>query len=243
MRDRVYADSGDQPLEPFAFTDEVAKVFPDMLARSVPGYATTLRLIRLIADEVVTPDSRLYDLGCSLGTATLEIQEQIGNRAEMIAVDNSPAMIRRLEDSLEGTGKRITASCADIQDTPIQDASLTLLNFTLQFIPLADRPGLLNRIGEGTRPGGALVLSEKVCFEDPHTQQRMTRLYESFKKANGYSELEISRKRTALENVLIPETIQTHLNRLRDAGFDQCEVWFQCFQFVSILARKSTTDD
>ncbi len=240
MRDRVYADNGEQPPEPFAFTDEVAKVFPDMLARSVPGYATTLRLIRLIAEEVVPPGSRVYDLGCSLGTASLEIADQIGDRATIVAVDSSEPMIRRLNASLK-PGSPIESHCADIRDIPIKQASLTLLNFTLQFIPLESRPDLLKRICDGTVPGGALVLSEKLSFADEGTQDRMTFLYESFKKANGYSELEISRKRAALEHVLIPETLDTHLTRLSEAGFDHCEVWFQCFQFVSILARTSSS--
>jgi len=238
MRDRVYAAMEGQSVEPFTFNDEVADVFPDMLARSVPGYATTLRLIRLIAEEVVTPDSSFYDLGCSLGTATLEIHDHIGDRARMIAVDNSPAMIRRLEETLRERDSQIEPVCADVRDIPIENASLTVLNFTLQFIPVEHRPALLRRIGDGTRPGGALVLSEKIRFEDPDTQAHMTELYESFKRANGYSELEISRKRAALENVLIPETLDVHLSRLHAAGFTHCHVWFQCFQFVSILARK-----
>jgi tRNA (cmo5U34)-methyltransferase len=241
MRDHIYADSDGRSPEPFTFNEEVADVFPDMLARSVPGYAATLRLIRIIADQVVTPGSRIYDLGCSLGAASLEIVQQIGDRAEIIAVDNSPAMIDRLQSRLE-SGSPIEPVCANLQDTEIRNASLTLLNFTLQFVPLADREQVLKRIAGGTRPGGALVLSEKIAFADPKEQAGMTALHEAFKRANGYSDLEISRKRTALEHVLLAETAECHLRRLRDAGFTECTVWFQCFNFISILARKTSTD-
>jgi tRNA (cmo5U34)-methyltransferase len=120
----------------------------------------------------------------------------------------------------------------------IHDASLTLLNFTLQFLPIQDRLPLLTKIAEGTLPGGVLVLSEKIRFEDADTQAEMTALHEAFKKANGYSNLEISRKRTALENVLIPETLEAHRERLREAGFQSSEVWFQCFNFVSLIGRR-----
>ena len=235
MQDRVYAEGPDLPA-PFVFNDEVAEVFPDMLARSIPGYATTLRLIRTIADRVVSPGTRVYDLGCSLGTASLEIVDQIGDRADIISVDNSEAMVRRLSDAAPSS---IQPILSDIRDVDIHDASLTLLNFTLQFLPVEDRLPLLTKIANGTRPGGMLVLSEKIRFEDESTQKEMTALHEAFKKANGYSDMEISRKRTALENVLIPETLHVHKERLAAAGFQSSEVWFQCFNFVSLFAVKT----
>jgi tRNA (cmo5U34)-methyltransferase len=236
MRDQVYAGATDSAA-PFEFTEEVAAVFPDMIARSVPGYAATLKLIRSIADRTVTPGSRIYDLGCSLGSASLQIVDQIGDRAEIIAVDNSDAMIQHLTAALSDQHiSQIHPLLGDIRDTEITDAKLTLLNFTLQFIPIADRLPLLTKIAAGTQPGGVLVLSEKIQFDDPAVQQELTALHEAFKKANGYSELEISRKRTALENVLIPETLATHRERLHAAGFTRSQVWFQCFNFASLLA-------
>ena len=90
----------------------------------------------------------------------------------------------------------------------------------------------------GMLPGGALILSEKVAFSEKSKQDFFTNLHHTFKSANGYSDLEISQKRTALENVLIPETISAHRERLYTAGFHKIEVWFQCFNFVSIIAIK-----
>ena len=87
-------------------------------------------------------------------------------------------------------------------------------------------------------PGGALVLSEKIAFEDNKEAKLNEDLHLAFKKANGYSELEIAQKRSAIENVLIPETLATHLDRLKQAGFSQAQVWFQCMNFVSIIAIK-----
>jgi len=54
----------------------------------------------------------------------------------------------------------------------------------------------------------------------------------------GYSKLEISQKRAALENVLLPETLEAHRSRLDTIGFDAVDVWFQCFNFASMVAFK-----
>jgi tRNA (cmo5U34)-methyltransferase len=128
--------------------------------------------------------------------------------------------------------------CEDVLDTDIRDASVTTLNFTLQFVPLADRADLLARIAQATRPGGALILSEKLRFDDDTDQEIQTRLHHEFKRANGYSDLEISQKRSAIEHVMIPETLDAHRQRLLNVGFERALVWYQCFNFVSILAIK-----
>jgi len=128
--------------------------------------------------------------------------------------------------------------CANIQDVVIEDASIVILNFTLQFIPIAERPALLRRIAEGLRSGGVLILSEKICFDDELENQRQISLHEGFKRSQGYSDVEISQKRQALEQVLLPETLQTHHQRLKTSGFASSQTWFQCFNFTSILAFK-----
>ena len=115
---------------------------------------------------------------------------------------------------------------------------MVLLNYTLQFIPVQDRTPLLRKIYQGMQPGGVLMLSEKICFPDPSQQQLNTELHHAFKRSHGYSELEISQKRAALEQVLLPEAIDTHLQRLREVGFASAQVWFQCFNFASFIALK-----
>jgi tRNA (cmo5U34)-methyltransferase len=126
--------------------------------------------------------------------------------------------------------------CEDVRTTTIEQASLVTMNFTLQFLPLVEREPLLRRIAEGTVAGGALMLSEKVCFENSEKQQQLESLHHAFKRANGYSELEISQKRSALEAVLIAETIEQHLQRLKRVGYAEAEVLFQALNFVTIVA-------
>ena len=225
----------------FVFDDNVARVFPDMIRRSVPGYETIVAMTGTLADRYLTPGSRCYDLGCSLGASTLAVARNTRNRpSTLVAVDNSPAMIERCREMLARLepAADIDLLCDDIRNVTITDASMVVLNFTLQFLPVAEREILLETIFSGLNPGGILVLSEKVRFEDPHLDELMIELHHNFKRANGYSDLEVSQKRTALENVLVRESLREHRERLNRAGFRSADVWFQCFNFASLLAIK-----
>lgn len=234
----------DSPLDTvvdFTFDDKVASVFPDMIKRSVPGYSTVIATIGVLAERYFEPDSHIYDLGCSLGAATLIMRKALqGQHGEIIAVDNSHAMITRAEQLVgqDSADFPLRFMEADICDIEIENASMVVLNYTLQFIEPARRQALIDKIFKGLRPGGILVLSEKIAFDDQYKQDVFIDLHHSFKRANGYSDLEISQKRQAIDNVLIPETIPQHRQRLQKAGFQSAEVWFQCFNFASLLAVK-----
>lgn len=240
QRDSIYAVPQEQVVD-FAFNESVADVFPDMIRRSVPGYETIIGLLGVIARRYAQPHSRIYDLGCSLGASTLSMASQV--RAEgvsFVCVDNSAAMTRRCQQILQrhlATGQ-FEVTCADIQAVPLSSASVVVLNFTLQFLKPAERLSMLRQIYAGLLPGGVLILSEKLQFADAEEQALMTDLHLEFKRANGYSELEISQKRSALENVMIPDTFGQHQQRLQAAGFTQVVNWFQGFNFASLLAVK-----
>lgn len=239
--DRVFAQAQSRVAD-FRFDEAVARVFPDMIRRSVPGYQTILPMIGVITARYAQPGSRCYDLGCSLGAATIAMRHGIGSEdCRIVAVDNSAAMVERCNHfiALDDAQAPVQLICDDILDTAIEDASVVVLNFTLQFVPLEAREGLLTRIHRGLRPGGVLILSEKIRFEESTEQGLQESLYYDFKRANGYSELEISQKRTALERVLIPETFGDHRRRLTNAGFPQVLRWYQCFNFISLLAVKA----
>ena len=221
----------------FTFDEQVVEVFPDMISRSVPGYASVLAMTAELAERYAISGTRIYDLGCSLGAASLLIQRRVPTSCQVHAIDSSRPMIARLRDLTSGLSN-VTLHEADIREVEIQQATFAVLNFTLQFIPLAERDTLLQATYRGLLDGGALVLSEKVHFDDPSKQTLMTELHHEFKRANGYTNLEIAQKRTALENTLVTETIQQHLQRLDKIGFRTVSLWFQCFKFVSILAVK-----
>lgn len=242
--DTIYSDKkrGD---EPFRFDESVAEVFPDMLRRSIPGYAASLEAIGSLAARFVQPDSRCYDLGCSLGAATLALRQGIRtDGCRIIAVDNAPAMIERCrriiaeDDAQNAPATAVDVVLDDIRNVAIHDASMVVLNYTLQFLKPEDRDALIARIADGLRPGGVLLLSEKVIDDDPTMEALLVELYHEHKRRNDYSALEIARKRAALENVLIPETVAAHRRRLESAGFGNVAVWLRYFNFVSIIAIK-----
>ena len=240
QKDRLYA----QPINglgQFAFDANVARVFPDMISRSVPGYAAVTEMIGVLAGKYAQANSRCYDLGCSLGAVTQILLERIEQpHCHIIGVDNSPAMVERCCELLNRPPHAHTAEiiCADVRDIHIERASLVVMNFTLQFIEPDARLDVLRAIYQGLLPGGAFVLSEKIQFQDTEQQQDFSELHVEFKRSHGYSELEISQKRAALENVLIAEPVEQHIQRLRDAGFSRVYLWFQCLNFVSFLAIK-----
>lgn len=237
-RDNIYAEV-ERP-GGFVFDETVAEVFTDMISRSVPGYRTTLTTIANLAAQHVQPGSRVYDLGCSLGAASLAVSQALvsGPPCEIWAVDTSQAMLKRWRDEAAQSVVPIKQVQQDIRSVPFADASLVILNFTLQFVPLAEREALLKRIADGCLPGACLVLSEKVVDPAADNNEQLIELHHNFKRAHGYTELEISRKRAALEEVLIPETVATHQQRLQQAGFSRSFVWYQCFNFVSLVAFK-----
>ena len=240
MKDTIYR-SIDAPIKPFEFDQRVVDVFPDMIKRSVPGYPLTISMISVVADNYVQADSNIYDLGCSLGAVTFAIQQNLnGKKCKIIAVDNAQAMIDacRNIDLKEKSGVAIEFLLDDVVNTEIKNASVVVMNFTLQFVPLDMRRSLIEKIYNGLLPGGVLILSEKIHFEDEQEESVMVALHHHMKELNGYEQLEIANKRDSLEEVLIPETIETHEQRLKDAGFEKTFTWLRCFNFVSMIAIK-----
>lgn len=242
QKDTLYRDDTIQA-DSFVFDDRVVRVFPDMIRRSVPGYGLIVPSIALLARRYIQPGSNVYDLGCSLGAVSLAILDAVpGADNQVLAIDSSADMIgqfrciaeKRQESGAGGMTLKIIEG--DILDVLIEDASFVVLNFTLQFIQREQRSELLTRIAHGMRPGGALVLSEKLRFSDADEQQRQDAWHLDFKRAQGYSELEIARKRDALEDTLRPDTIEQHFARLEEAGFTKMHRWFQCFNFSSMVA-------
>ncbi|HDV7284527.1 carboxy-S-adenosyl-L-methionine synthase CmoA [Mannheimia glucosida] len=231
-----------EKLGDFTFDESVAEVFPDMIQRSVPGYSNIITAIGMLAERFVTDNSNVYDLGCSRGAGILSIRRNVNAKnVQIIGVDNSQPMVERCKTHLSAYHSEIpvTILLDDIRHIEIKNASMVVLNFTLQFLPREDRLALLQKIYQGLNANGILVLSEKFTFESEEMNELLIDLHHTFKRANGYSELEVSQKRNALENVMRTDSIETHKKRLQEAGFTQVELWFQCFNFGSMVAIKA----
>jgi tRNA (cmo5U34)-methyltransferase len=240
--DRLFA----QPLSQvpdFAFNEDVVRVFPDMIKRSVPGYPTIVENLGVLAAQFAQPDTALYDLGSSLGAVTQALRRHVrSDGCRVIAVDNSQAMVERCREYLNAQDSMyqellpVQVVEGDILALEFKPASVVALNFTLQFIAPAQRLELLTRIRQALVPGGALILSEKLRFNDPAEQQLLGDLHIAFKRANGYSDLEIAQKRSAIENVMKPDSLEENRERLLAAGFSRVVPWFQCLNFASMIA-------
>ncbi len=239
-KDTIFSDPQGK-IKEFEFDQQVVEVFPDMIERSVPSYKTIIQGISEIAQKFVQLDSNIYDLGCSLGAASFAIRQKLQEPScQIIAVDNSPAMVERcrLIQASYNFDMPVEVLESDITQLEMNNASLVVLNFTLQFLPVTKRQTLLNRIYQALNPGGALVVSEKLQMDQPEFDELIISLHHDFKKRNGYSDMEIAQKRAALENVLIPDNQQTHFERFKQAGFAQYDSWFQHYNFASFLVVK-----
>ena len=240
--DQIYSQPLSE-LEKFRFDERVASVFANMIARSVPGYRQILSLLPTLVrtrQTHTTPPKHYYDLGCSLGAGLVAMAQGAQGQQRFIGIDNSTAMLAQARLIIEDLKlpNHIQLLEGDITQSELNNAAMVLLNFTLQFIPLAQRDDLIDKIYQALEVGGALVLSEKLRMNDPQTDAILIDIHHQYKADQGYSELEISQKRDAIENVLIPETLSAHTQRLKRAGFSHITPWIQNLQFVSILAIK-----
>lgn len=243
-RDRVFAEKRRQ-IQPFSFNREVAAVFDDMLVRSVPLYRESLcRQVDLVT-RFYRAGTRIYDLGCSHGNLGVKLQAAFKNTGfTLVGVDTSKPMLEKYRHRLKPPepGRRIHLVCGAMEDIRIADASVVVINLTLQFLDPAARDHLIRRVFSGMIPGGVLLLMEKTVHKDTVFQDLHLDIYRQFKRENGYSDLEISQKRDALEKVLIPDTLDTHFHRLHRAGFSQVDVWLKWFNFSALMAVKQGDD-
>mgnify|MGYP006135988995 FL=1 len=237
MRDNLFNSHND--IANFRFDESVVEVFDDMVKRSVPGYDSMIQMVGLVARMYGKDNTNYYDLGSSTGAITLAISLNNNHKNnKFIAIDNSPDMVKKCQKNLSKKIDNLEVICEDINETTIQNASIVVLNLTLQFVEVSKRAPLLKKIYDGLNPGGVLIISEKIHFDDNENQEQITQLHLDFKRANGYSELEIANKRQAIENVLISENKKTHIDRLKQCGFKEASCYFQCLNFASFLSVK-----
>lgn len=225
----------------FVFDQHVVNVFEDMINRSVPGYKMMLELIGIITQRYVQAETHIYDLGCSLGASTLAIRHALPySDCTVFAIDNSPEMVEQCRRNIveDKSTCPVKVLCCDVQDAKFNNASLMVMNLTLQFIPVIERETLMEKIYSGLNSNGVLLLSEKIIVDSKKDNDVLIELYHDFKRRMGYSDLEIAQKRDAIENILIPETLERHRMRLLNAGFSQVIPWFQSFNFISLIAIK-----
>jgi len=235
MKDKVF----DKPIEKkFEFDEAVASVFDDMLSRSVPFYDEVRKLIIALILAQEGEGKRVLDLGSSTAKFLLDLDSKLTTKMHLKGIDNSQAMLDRARQKCQALGAEIDLEFADMLTYPFGGEDIVVSNYTLQFIRPIQRPELVKRICEGLNKEGMFVFSEKVVFEDKKLDKQLIDIYYSFKKEQGYSEYEIAQKREALENVLIPFTIEENIQMCEKAGFRDISTLFQWANFVTFIAKK-----
>jgi tRNA (cmo5U34)-methyltransferase len=225
----------------FKFDDAVVNVFDDMVVRSVPFYLEFQRMITEIARDYTKPDTALYDLGCSTGTTMLSLNTVLDNSVKFVGVDNSPQMLRSCSDNFLRLGVKRPYEMieADLnKQFEINNASVVVLCLTLQFVRPINRSRLLMNIHDQLNPGGCIIIVEKVLGESTEFNRQFIKYYYEMKRRNNYDDMEISQKREALENVLIPYKPSENLQQLLDAGFHSSEIFFKWHNFAGFVALK-----
>jgi len=244
-RDRVFLRTATR-VSNFEFDAEVAEVFDDMLVRSVPFYLEQQRMITEIGKKFYIQDTNIYDLGCSTATTLLNLCREIEKPVCLIGYDNSIPMLERAKMRIKEHGfeQRIDVRYGDLNrelsQLLLERASLVTMCWTLQFIRPLQRDKLIQWIYNGLVEDGVLVVTEKILTNSTHMNRFFIDFYYEFKRRNGYSESEISRKREALENVLIPYRIDENLKMFRRNGFAVVETIFQWYNFVGFLCVKKS---
>lgn len=237
-RDRLFL--GPRYPHPFSFNEDVVAVFDDMVSRSVPLYAEVTHLSARWAQVFYQPGTRLYDLGCSTGTTLELIGKALAPGAQLVGMDASQPMLEKAAEKLAVTRQRhrVELFHADLREARFEDASFAVVNYTLQFLPVAARGELIKRLVSAMVPGGVVFISEKVRASAPVLQETIRWIHEEFKEQNGYSELEIARKKEALENVLVPQTEDELKLMLKESGCDAVETIARWHNFLTVVGWK-----
>jgi len=235
-RDRLFAERG-YPRQ-FEFNDEVARVFDDMVWRSIPLYQDVTEYVSDWALQYYQPGSWIVDIGCSTATAIDFVGQCLPGEGRFMGIDQSAAMIEQAHAKLAAFPERheLSLVCNDIFAVTIPDASVIIINYTLQFITIAQRRRLLAACYKALRPGGLLFVSDKVRSTCPRFQETVTGIYEGFKEQRGYSRREIERKKEALENVLVPLTEEQQRGLIASVGFEFCDSVIKWNNFLSLVA-------
>ncbi len=235
MKDKVF----EKPIEKkFEFDEAVASVFDDMLSRSVPFYDEVRKLVISLILSEQKEGLKVLDLGSSTAKFLLDLHSKMDVTMQLKGLDNSQAMLDRAEQKCQAFGANIELEFADMLRYEYDQEDVIVANYTLQFIRPMQRVELIKKLYDGLNDDGIFIFSEKVVFEDKTLDKEMIDIYYDYKKEQGYSEYEIAQKREALENVLIPFTIEENIQMCKDAGFESVDTIFQWSNFVTFVSKK-----
>ncbi len=125
---------------------------------SSAGLAAVTAAVLEAAD--VEPDAQAVDLGCGTGQISLPL---VMRGARVLAVDVSPAMVRRLESKARSQGaESLDALVMPIEELalPTRSVDLVVSSYALHHLRDADKARLVSAAYGWLRPGGRLVVAD-----------------------------------------------------------------------------------
>jgi len=225
----------------FEFDENVAQVFDDMLARSIPFYEENLRLCTNLCLANTNKNDKIVDIGCSTANTLIDINIKTKHTLELVGIDNSNAMMQRASEKIKAYNYDISLinnDIFDISDNELQNTQVVLSNYTLQFIRPLKREKLIQKIYNILNKDGIFICSEKLISKDSSLNNQLIEEYLDFKQNSGYSKTQIMQKRKALENILVPYTMEENINMFSEAGFKNIDIIFRWANFATFFARK-----
>ncbi|MFP4364588.1 MAG: carboxy-S-adenosyl-L-methionine synthase CmoA [Spirochaetia bacterium] len=243
-KDRIFSQPAER-IKPFEFNEKVAHVFDDMAKRSIPFYREVQGMVTELASAFFKPGTVIYDLGCSTGTTAILLANQLHSLGhsefEIHGIDSSKPMCEEAVSKINDDDiakNHVRIHHGNITSWDLANASVVIMNYTLQFIPPLKREELVNRVFSSLIHKGIFLVSEKNLQSSTDISRIFIDRYYDFKRQNGYSELEISRKREALENILIPYSVEEEKKLFRQAGFESVDMFFTWYNFSSFICMK-----
>ena len=239
--DQVFRKEKEDGVADFKFGEEVVNVFDDMVSRSVPFYGEIQRMIGDLSQDFAVPGTNYYDLGCSTGNSLLAMDHLLDEGVSFVGIDESQEMLDKCNQKFKDAGLKrdYKLENGDLNSgITINNASVVNLCLTLQFVRPLYRTPLVQSVYDQMNDNGALILVEKVLGEDSLFNRLFIKHYYEMKRRHSYSEMEISQKREALENVLIPYKLEENKDMLFKCGFKSVEVFFKWYNFCGIIAVK-----
>jgi tRNA (cmo5U34)-methyltransferase len=242
------------PTGPWTFDAEVARVFDDMVARSIPDYVTMRHLVQDLAAAYVLEGSTVVDLGVATGEGLVRVmagppadradatRRPTPTGVDYVGIDNSPDMLARAHERLDGLpGVTLIRHDLSLGLPPAvykhESASVVLDVLTSHFIPLDRRYRLFRQVYDVLGTGGVFITVAKVAPTGPF-DKLFTTLYHDFKAGEGYSREEIAAKARSLEGVLVPDRSAWLGQQLWGAGFAHAECFWRHLNFAGFIALK-----
>jgi len=235
MKDNIF----EKPIEKqFEFDEQVAAVFDDMIERSVPNYRQNIELIVDLLLRRIKRGMHVVDLGSSTGSMLIELARRCKEEVKFTGIDEALAMVELAQKKARAYEVEVDFVCEDIMKYDFSGADIILANYTLQFIRPIIRTDAVQKIYDSLKPCGLFICSEKVLMQNSWLNKQIIDIYYDYKQQQGYSKSEIMQKREALENVLIPYTIEENRLMLESCGFESVDTFFQWGNFVTMVAFK-----